>query len=51
MLRADADNALIPLLISYATALNRAADLAGESPPLGAAEILELAGLPLRFPY
>jgi hypothetical protein len=50
MQNADRANALIPLLTSYAVALNLEADLAGESPHLSEYEILELAGLPLRFP-
>lgn len=50
MKRADAANALIPLLTSYAAALNLAPELAAQYPNLGEAEILELAGLPLTFP-
>ena len=47
---ADRANALLPLLTSYAIALNHAADLAGEQTGLGGCELLEMAGLPLRFP-
>jgi hypothetical protein len=48
--KADEANSLLPLLTSFAPALNQAATMAGENPHLGEAEVLELAGLPLRFP-
>jgi hypothetical protein len=48
--KADQANSLLPLLTSYAPALNKAADLAGENPHLAEHERLELAGLPLKFP-
>lgn len=50
MKAADQANSLLPLLTSYAPALNLAAELRGENPHLAEHEILELAGLPLRFP-
>ena len=50
MKRLDQANSLLPLLTSYAPALNKAADLAGENSHLASHEILELAGLPLRLP-
>lgn len=48
--RVDDAGSLLPLLTSYAAALRLAAELRGRNPYLAEAEILELAGLPLRFP-
>lgn len=50
MKAADQANSLLPLLTSYAVALNHAAMLEGDNPHLAGHEALELAGLPLRFP-
>lgn len=48
--KADQANLLLPLLTSYVPALNRAADIQNENPHLAEFEVLELAGVPLRFP-
>jgi len=50
MKAADRANSLLPLLTSYTVAVNHAAMLAGENPHLAEYEVLELAGVPLRFP-
>jgi hypothetical protein len=49
--KADQANSLLSLLTSYAPALNKAAELRGQNGHLAEYEILELAGLPLRFPW
>lgn len=48
--KADEANLLLPLLTSYSKALDRAVDIQNENPHLAEFEVLELAGLPLRFP-
>lgn len=47
---ADQKGSLLPLLTSYAPALNKVPELAAENPHLAEHEVLEMAGLPLRFP-
>lgn len=50
MKNADEANSLLPLLTSYAPMLNKAPDLEAQNPHLAEHEILELAGVPLKFP-